>query len=189
MHKPGESHWQAARKILRYLAGSLTKGIVLGGQTMKLTGWADAGFATVPADCHSILGYVIMLGDGPVAWQSVKSKSVNLSSSEAEQYALGDVTRELLWMKILFDELLVIVTPIEVYEDNRNVIQWVRDKAIRARTRHIGVQLNFVRESEKSGIIKLLWVSGQNQIADIFTKPLAGPLFHKFAALMGIASH
>ena len=120
MHKPGKQHWKAAKKILRYLAGTTDKGIALGGD-LTLTGWADASFATSVEDCHSILGYITKLGQGPISWQSTKSKSVSFSSSEAEHYALGNITRDLMWIEILLSELKINVTPIPVYEDNENV--------------------------------------------------------------------
>ena len=91
-------------------------------------------------------------------------------------------------MKILFQELNLPVAPIPVYEDNQNVINWTRDKAVRAKTKHIGVQLHFVREAEENLIITLVWVSGNEQIADALTKALAYPAFSKLIEKMGCRS-
>ena len=90
-----------------------------------------------------------------------------------------------MWLKILFDELGITITPIPVFEDNQNVINWTRDRAIRAKTKHIGIQLQFVREAEENEIIALVWVPGNEQIADALTKPLAYPAFNKLTSKMG----
>ena len=125
------------------------------------------------------------MGNGPVFWHTPKSRTVALSSSEAEGYALGNLTREIIWVNTLLNDLKVSVLPIHVFDDSQNVLAWIRDKAIRARTRHIGVQLNFVREAEQDGTIVLDWVPGTEQIADCLTKPLARLLFEKFYKSMG----
>ena len=184
MHKPGKSHWKAVTKILRYLSTTINVGIALGGD-LSLKGWADASFATANEDSHSIFGSIILLGNAPVHWQSQKSKSVHLSSSEAEQYALGNVTREILWFRQLLGEIGISLNSTPIFEDNENVINWIKDRAIRARTRHIGAQLNFVREADQDGTITLTWIPGNQQIADTFTKPLAQQLFRKLFTAMG----
>ena len=88
----------------------------------------------------------------------------NNPQSEAEGYALGILIREIIWVNTLLNDLKVSVLPIHVFDDSQNVLAWIRDKAIRARTRHIGVQLNFVREAEQDGTIVLDWVPGTEQI-------------------------
>mmetsp|Transcript_17711 Transcript_17711/g.23341 ORF Transcript_17711/g.23341 Transcript_17711/m.23341 type:complete len:139 (-) Transcript_17711:467-883(-) len=84
MHKPSNEHWDAVKYILRYLSVSKDHGISLGGTKLNMTAYADASHATVLVDCHSVLGHIVFLGAGPIIWQSIKSKSVHLSSSEAE---------------------------------------------------------------------------------------------------------
>ena len=88
-------------------------------------------------------------------------------------------------MKLLFTELMIEVIPIAVYEDNMNVINWIRDISFRSRTKHLGVQLNSVREAEEEGSIAIEWISGKDQNADAFTNPLARQLFERFINRVG----
>ena len=128
-----------------------------------------------------------MLGVGPVAWQSHKSKSVHLSSSESEFYSLSEIAQELTWFKSLMTDLSITFYPVVVYEDNANVINWIKDKASRARTKILGSRLNYVREAEAFGLIKLQWISSDDQVADMFTKPLGKEKLYKFVTQVGVS--
>mmetsp|Transcript_17711 Transcript_17711/g.23342 ORF Transcript_17711/g.23342 Transcript_17711/m.23342 type:complete len:96 (-) Transcript_17711:163-450(-) len=89
-----------------------------------------------------------------------------------------------MYLKMLTDQLSISISPVPVYEDNQNVINWIREKALRSRTRHLGAQLNFVREAEESQLINLIWIPGSKKVADAFTKPLNKELFMKFKTIM-----
>ena len=154
MHGPGDVHWKAAKKTLRYISGTINNGITLGGD-LVLKGYCDAPHATAMEDRQSVMGYVLMLGVGPVAWQSHKSKSVHLSSSESEFYSLSEIAQELTWFKSLMIDLPINFYPVVVDEDNANVINWIKYKASRARTKILDSRLNYAREAEAFGLIKL----------------------------------
>ncbi|TPX45686.1 DNA-directed DNA polymerase [Synchytrium endobioticum] len=85
MSDPSESYWQGVKRILRYLVGTLIKGLVLGGlnQSIKLEAWVDSDWANDIDTGKSRAGYIIKLGLGAVIWGSKKQQIVDLSSSEA----------------------------------------------------------------------------------------------------------
>ncbi|CAI7865618.1 unnamed protein product [Closterium sp. NIES-54] len=74
-------HWDAAKRVLRYLCSTSGMGLVLGGRhSVVLTGHSDASWVDDQATQRSSQGYTFSLGSGSVSWRSTRSSSV-LSSS------------------------------------------------------------------------------------------------------------
>ncbi|CAI7790680.1 unnamed protein product [Closterium sp. NIES-53] len=85
-HRKG--HWDAAKRVLRYLCSTSGMGLVLGGRgPVVLTGHADASWVDDSATQRLSQGYTFGLGSGSVSWPSTRSSSVLSSSCEAEIYA------------------------------------------------------------------------------------------------------
>jgi hypothetical protein len=88
MQTPHESHWKAAKRILRYVCGIVQFGIhYSSGGTPLLVGFTDSDWAGDPDDRKSTTGYVFSLGSGPVTWACKKQQAIALSSAEAEYRA------------------------------------------------------------------------------------------------------
>ncbi|CAI7812745.1 unnamed protein product [Closterium sp. NIES-53] len=80
-------HWDAAKRVLRYLCTTSGMGLVLGGRgPVVLTGHADASWVDDSATQRSSQGYTFSLGSGSISWRSTRSSSVLSSSCEAEIY-------------------------------------------------------------------------------------------------------
>ncbi|CAI7804385.1 unnamed protein product [Closterium sp. NIES-54] len=81
-------HWDAAKRVLRYLCSTSGMGLVLGGRArVVLTGHADAFWSDDLTTQRSSKGYTFSLGSGSVSWRSTRSSLVLSSSCEAEIYA------------------------------------------------------------------------------------------------------
>ncbi|CAI7728520.1 unnamed protein product [Closterium sp. NIES-53] len=99
-------HWDAAKRVLRYLCSTLGMGLVLGGRArVVLTGHADTSWVDDLATQRSSQGYTFSLGSGSVSWQSTRSSSVLSSSCEAEIYAGAMAAQELRWLTYLLTDL------------------------------------------------------------------------------------
>ncbi|CAI7900680.1 unnamed protein product [Closterium sp. NIES-53] len=86
--RPRKVHWDAAKRVLRYLFSTSGMGLVLGGRgPVVLTSHADASRVDDSATQRSLQGYTFSLGSGSVLWQSTRLSSVLSSSCEAEIYA------------------------------------------------------------------------------------------------------
>jgi hypothetical protein len=95
-----ESHWKAAKRMLRYVSGTVQFGIHYhSGGTPLLVGFTDSYWADELDDRNSTAGYVFSLGFGPVTWDCKKQHTIALSSSEAEYRAMINVSREALWLR------------------------------------------------------------------------------------------
>ncbi|CAI7854360.1 unnamed protein product, partial [Closterium sp. NIES-53] len=99
-------HWDAAKRVLRYLYSTLGMGLVLGGRgPIVLTGHADASWVDDSATQRSSHGYTFSLDSGSVSWRSTRSSSVFSSSCEAEIYAGAMAAQELRWLTYLLTDL------------------------------------------------------------------------------------
>ncbi|CAI7888517.1 unnamed protein product [Closterium sp. NIES-54] len=99
-------HWDAAKRVLRYLCNTSGMGLVLGGRDpVVLIGHADAFWVDDSATQRSSQGYTFSLGSGFVSWRSTHSSSVLSSSCEAEIYAGAMAVQELRWLTYLLTDL------------------------------------------------------------------------------------
>src|SRR5271169_2914569 len=95
---PSSKHLLAAKRVLRYLKGTLTLGITYRKPPVKLTGLTDADWAGDVNTRRSTTGYVVMLNNGAIAWRSKRQVTVALSTTEAEYMAVTEAAKELKWM-------------------------------------------------------------------------------------------
>ncbi|CAI7853938.1 unnamed protein product [Closterium sp. NIES-54] len=99
-------HWDAGKRVLRYLCSTSSMGLVLGGRArVVLTGHADTSWVDDLATQQSSQGYTFSLGSGSVSWRSTRSSSVLSSSCEAEIYAGAMAAQELRWLTYLLTDL------------------------------------------------------------------------------------
>ncbi|CAI7892130.1 unnamed protein product [Closterium sp. NIES-54] len=117
-------HWDAAKRVLRYLCSTSGMGLVLGGRgPVVLTGLADASWVDDSATQRSSQGYTFILGSGSVSWRSTRSSSVLSSSCEAEIYAGAMTAQELRWLTYLLTDLGEQPrSPPVLYVDNKAMI-------------------------------------------------------------------
>src|SRR5438046_2551804 len=92
MHNPGKPHWEALKRVLRYLKGAKDSVLVLGASTNNLEGYSDSDYAT-QLDRHSISSFAFLFGGGAISWSSKRQSVIALSSTEAEYIVLANATR------------------------------------------------------------------------------------------------
>jgi hypothetical protein len=99
MQTPHESHWKAAKRILRYVCGTVQFGIhYSSGGTPLLVGFTDSDWIGDPDDRNSTTGYVFSLGSGPITWVYKKQHAISLFSAEVEYRAAVNASHEALWI-------------------------------------------------------------------------------------------
>ncbi|CAI7840874.1 unnamed protein product [Closterium sp. NIES-53] len=96
MHR--KVHWDAAKRVLRYVCSTSGLGLMLGGRgPVVLTSHANASWVDDSATQRSSQGYTFSIGSGSVSWRSTRSSSILSSSCEAEIYAGAMAAQELRW--------------------------------------------------------------------------------------------
>ena len=178
MATPRSPHYAAVLRILRYLKGTIFDGLHFSSHSsLTLQAYSDADWAGDPTDRRSTTGYCFMLGDSLISWRSKKQTVVAHSSTEAEYRALAATTAELIWLRWLLQDLGIDCSAAtQLHCDNQSVIQIAHNDVFHERTKHIEIDCHFIRQHVLQGTITLQSVSSQDQLADIFTKPLSpGP--------------
>uniref|UniRef100_A0A3Q7GKK2 Reverse transcriptase Ty1/copia-type domain-containing protein n=1 Tax=Solanum lycopersicum TaxID=4081 RepID=A0A3Q7GKK2_SOLLC len=100
MGQPGREHWQAVKRIFRYLRGTSYVGLIYGGDTQCLvTGYSDSDYAGDVDTRRSMTRYVFTLGGSVVVWKATLQPTVTLSTMEAEYMALTEAAKEGIWLK------------------------------------------------------------------------------------------
>ncbi|CAI7743081.1 unnamed protein product [Closterium sp. NIES-54] len=167
-------HWDAAKRVLRYLCSTSGMGLVLGGRArVVLTGHADASWVDDLATQRSSQGYTFSLGSGYVSWRSTRSSSVLSSSCEADIYAGAMAAPELRWLTYLLIDLGEAPrSPPVLYVDNKAMLALCQEHRLEHRTKHISLRYFLARELQQRGQLRLAYVASQANTADVFTKAL-----------------
>jgi hypothetical protein len=188
MHNPMEDHMNALRRILRYIQGTSQYGLYLyHSSTTSLISYTDADWGGCPDTRRSTSGYCVFLGDNLISWSSKRQPTLSRSSAEAEYRGVANVVSESCWLRNL---LLELYCPIHkatmVYCDNVSAIYLSGNPVQHQRTKHIELDIHFVREKVARGQVRVLHVPSRYQIADVFTKGLPLILFQDFRDSLSI---
>ncbi|GMF49085.1 unnamed protein product [Phytophthora fragariaefolia] len=174
LENPGEKHWDAGIKVVRYLLKTKDVGIVYDGSLgTELEAYSDADWAGNRDDRRSVSGMMLMMCGAPVVWRSTFQKTVALSSTKAEYMALSGCVKECIWMRRLLKDIGVDQVGVTViYEDNEGAMALAKNVGYQARTKHIDIRYHFIREKGASNEVELVYVESNNQLADYLTKGL-----------------
>ena len=182
---PGSGHWRAIQHILRYPKGTSTLGLYLRAQrTFNLTGFSDSDWAGDISTRWSTNGHVFQINGSTVSWKSKKQNSVALSSTEAEYIALSEATKELLWLKMFFDNTGINQLSITLNEDNQCCIALAKNPGDHPKTKHN----DFIWEHVNSGIMDLQFMDTRKNFADIMTKPFGKSKFIELREMLNMNS-
>lgn len=190
MHSPTAEHWSLLKRVLRYVKGTLHMGLFISPSSHSaLHGYSDSDWAGCPIDRKSTSGYAVFFGSNLISWVSRKQRTVARSSTEAEYKGLADLAAEITWVISLLQELRLHSShPATLWCDNLGATYMAANPIFHARTKHIEVDYHFVRDKVASGEFVVNFVSTQEQIADIFTKPLLAQRFASLRSKLNVVS-
>jgi hypothetical protein len=185
---PTNKDWKAVKRIFRYLRGTADYGLLykVDSPVQSLHGFSDADYAGDLKTRHSRTGVVCMYSGGAISWFSQKQRSVVLSTTEAEYVAASEAAKELVWLKRLFSEVTCLKDSPKLLVDNMSAVKLANNPEFHQRSKHIDVKYHFVREKCSDGTLNIGHVEGLKQVADILTKPLAGPRFKTLCEMLGL---
>ncbi len=184
---PKESHLKCVKRIMRYLIGTINLGLWYPRDSpMTLVGYSDSDFAGCRLDRKSTSGTCHLFGSSLVSWFSRKQVSVALSTTEAEYVAAGSCCAQILWMRQQLQDYGLKLDHIPLRCDNTSAINLTKNPILHSRTKHIEIRHHFLRDHAQKRDVDIEFVGTQNQLADIFTKPLAKESFFKIRSELGI---
>lgn len=178
MHTPTSVHWTAAKCVLRYLKGTVDFGLHFRKGALALNAFCDSDQAGNPDDRCSTTGFSISLGSNLISWSAKKQPVVSRSSTEAEYHFMANATVEMFWLRMLLKELRISLhSPPVLWCDNFGALALASNPVSQACTKHLEVDVHFIREKVTNRDIQLCYISTLDQVADIFTK---GHTFDRF---------
>ena len=182
MHDPRAQHMNAVKRIIRYLQGTKDQGIQIYRSSLDtLTAYSDADWAGCPDTRRSTSGYCVYLGENLISWSSKRQQTVSRSSAEAEYRGVANALAETCWLRNLLLELHIPMKKATlIFCDNVSSVYLSSNPVKHQRTKHVELDLHFVREKVALGEVKVLHVPSAYQYADIFTKGLPTSLFNNF---------
>ncbi|WMV55458.1 hypothetical protein MTR67_048843 [Solanum verrucosum] len=188
MHGPREMHLQVVNRILQYLKGSPGKGILFKrGGDMVLEAYTDADYAGSLVDRRSSSRYCTFLGGNLMTWRSGKQNVVARSSAESKFRFMAMGVCELLWLKIILDDLKIRWKGhMRLYCDNKSTISIAHNPVQHDRTKHIEVDRHFIKEKLDKGLICTPFISTKDQVADVLTKGLPNNMFQDLISKQGM---
>jgi len=184
---PKESHFTAAKRIMKYLQGTINVRLWYPADvSLNLVGYSDSDFAGCKIDKKSTSGTCHLLGSSLVSWHSKKQACVALSTAEAEYIAAGSCCAQTLWMKQQLSDFGLNLSKIPLLCDNTSAINLIKNPIQHSRTKNIEICHHFIRDHITNGDCEIQFVSTENQLVDLFTKPLSKERFNFLRNELGI---
>ncbi|KAE8725550.1 GDP-mannose transporter GONST1 [Hibiscus syriacus] len=180
---PRESHLMAVKRILRYLASTVDYALVFSpvGSNLSITAFADANWGGDVDDRRSMSGHCVFAGNCLVSWLSRKQKMVSRSTIEAEYKSIVDDVAKVTWVNVVLADLGEASSTIPtIWCDNSGAIAMSDNPVYHAQSKHVDLDVHFVREKVVAKQLQVQYVPVSHQIADGFTKPLARGAFEYF---------
>jgi hypothetical protein len=188
MQNPGRPHWEAVKRVFRYLKGTKGTCLVSGGSQGGFEAYSDADWAS-QEHRHSISGYVFTIDGGAVSWSSKKQPIVALSTTEAKYIATTHAAKEALWIRaFLADIACPLEKPITIHLDNISAISITKNNEYHPHTKHIDICYHFIHHATQEGLIHVDYVPTDNMAADMFTKALPWQKVSHLNVMVGLRS-
>ena len=179
---PGDNHWKAIVRVLRYLRYTRDYGLHYGRYPAVLEGYSDANWISDIKDSKSTSGYVFTLGGAAVSWKSSKQTCIARSTMESEFIALDKATEEAEWLRQFVEDIPRWSKPVPaicIHCDSQSAIGRAQSNMYNGKSRHIRRRHNSIRQLLSTGIVTIDYVKSKDNIADPLTKGLNRELVDK----------
>ena len=131
---------------------------------------------------------MLFFGKSLITWSSKKQNTIALSTTKAEYVSAANCCDQILWIKHQLEDFNLRHTKIPILCDNTSEINLAKNPIQHSRSKHIDIKHHFIRDHIQKGDIKLCFINTKDQIADIFTKPLAEDRFYYIKNLLNMIS-
>jgi hypothetical protein len=186
--EPRHVHLVAAKHVMRYLKGTIDYGLSYDGDhDFTLSGYTDADWAGSVFDRKNTSECCFSLGSTMISWQIRKQSSIALSIVEAEYIAACSASCEAIWLRKLLTGLFDLeMRATLILCDNKRCIKMTEDLVFHDRSKHIEIRYHYIRDMVQRGALKFQYISTDEQVVDVLTKPLSRVKFEYFRDKLGI---
>ena len=158
LNNPGDVHWEAVKRVFRYLKSTKDFTLTYGGERHDIEGYADADGGT-QEDHHVISGYTFLIDGGAISWEAKRQELVTLSTAEGEYVAAMHAAKEALWLhKLLADIFPHLLHPLTtLYSNNQSAIKLATTDNYHACTKHLNTRYQFIWDLSNKSVIELCY--------------------------------
>jgi hypothetical protein len=181
MANPGEHHAAAAKRVLRYLAGTKQHGLHYRRTSNidVLDAYSDADYAEDKDTRKSTTGLCLLMNGAAVSWSSRRQSTVASSTAEAEYTALFSATLECVYIRQVMNDLGIKYDTTTIHEDNQPAIHIASNPVTSGNSKHFDVRCHYVRDKVEDGMIEIKYLETGSMVADMMTKALDRVKFEK----------
>ena len=156
---PKESHFKGAKRILKYLKGTINVGLWYPNESnIVLSGFSDSDYAGYKLDRKSTSGTCHLLGSSLISWNSIKQACVALSTTEVEYIAIRHACAQRIWLKYHLIDYGVKLEKVPLYCDNTSAIDLTKNPIQYSKTKHIEIKHHFIRDHIQNCVIEIKFV-------------------------------
>ncbi|KAK6151167.1 hypothetical protein DH2020_016099 [Rehmannia glutinosa] len=169
---PGNDHWNALIRVLRYLRLTLNYVLHYLRYPAVLKGYSDANWISNSKDSKSTSGYVFTIGGGTVSWKSSKQTCISRSIIESKFIDLDKAGEEAEWLHNFLEDIPCWPKPvvaIMIHCDSQSAIGRAQNSMYNGKSRHIRQRHNTVRQLMSNGVITIYYVKLKENLADPLT--------------------
>jgi hypothetical protein len=188
MVEPRHVHWMVTKHMLRYLRGTVGYGLrYVSSGDVKLQGYTDFDWAWSVVDRKSTSKCCFSLGSSMISWLSTKQTSMALNTSEAKYIAASMASHEAVWLRKLLAGIFDLeLEPTLIHCDDQSCAKLTENPVFHDRSKLIEIKYHYIRDMVQRGVVELQYISMDEQIADILTKPLSRVKYEYFRDKLGV---
>jgi len=149
----------------------------------------NSDWASNPQNWRSQTRYFLMIAGGTFSWTSRTQRTVVLSFTETEYMALSNCSWQCVWIHSILTELGYRFGPIYISRDNQGSIFMASNPVTKSCNKYIDIHFHAIQDFITQGKVKLFFIKGSENPADMFTKNLSQVKFQKFRAQLGLIFH
>ncbi|GJW61823.1 hypothetical protein Tco_0111158 [Tanacetum coccineum] len=181
------THLEAVKRIFMYIRGTSHLGLWYSkGTRVETIVYADSDHAGDYVDRKSTSNAFTFMGCCLTSWFTKKQTDLAISTNEAEYVSAGKTCQQTLWMKQALIDYGIRLDDVSIMCDNKGAIELSKNPVQHSRTKHVEIRHHFLRDNVQKGNISIEKVASEDNIADIFTKPLKREVFNYLRLGLGM---
>ena len=188
--KYDKPHWDAAKKVLQYLKGTMDFGILYSSKEIPenpISGFVDADYGSDKQSRKSTTGCLFTYNGAPIIWISKRQTCIALSSTESEYIALAHGGKEAVWISRMYQELGSMENDtICLKTDSQSAMKLAKNPEYHDKTKHIDIRHHYIRKLIETEQVDLAHLPDTIQPADILTKSVVKETFIRKRGFMGV---
>ncbi|GJX89667.1 hypothetical protein Tco_0341681 [Tanacetum coccineum] len=184
---PKNTYLEAVKRIFTYIRGTSHLGLwYLKGTGIETIVYANSDHAGDYVDHKSTSGVCTFMGCCLTSWFAKKQTALAIFTTEAEYIFAGKACQQALWIKQALIDYDIRLDDVIIMCDNKGAIDLSKNPVQHSRSKHIEIRHHFLRDNVQKGNISIEKVASEDNIADIFTKPLKCKVFNYLRLGLGM---